>query len=134
MPREPFPAVAIAISFIDAINRQDLKVMSSLMSDGHELRVLDEPPVAGREANMDAWRGYFDLCPHYIIYPEQIGETADDAAILGYTTGSHLALPDDEERLLKVIWRAETTPDGRVAVWEFRDDSASLRTRLGFVG
>ena len=108
--------------------------MSGLMSEGHELRVLDEPPVVGRETNVDAWRGYFDLCPDYIIYPEQIGETADDVAILGYTTGSHLALPDNEERLLKVIWRAETTPDGRVAVWGVLDDSAGLRIRLGLIG
>ncbi len=108
--------------------------MSGLMSRGHELRVLDEPPVVGREANVDAWRGYFDLCPDYVIYPERIAETADDAAVLGYTTGSHLGLPDDEERVLKVIWRAETTRDGRVAVWEVLDDSAGLRTRLGFVG
>lgn len=54
------PAAAVVLSFIDCINRLDLDGLVDLMTEDHELRILDETPVVGRESNARAWRGYFD--------------------------------------------------------------------------
>jgi hypothetical protein len=54
----------------------------------------------------------------------------DEVLVLGSTTGSHLGLPDREERELTVIWRA-TVRDGRLALWQVIDDTPGQRAALG---
>jgi ketosteroid isomerase-like protein len=120
----------VTLSFIDCINRLDLDGLCDLMTEDHELRILDEAPLAGREANRDAWRGYFEAFPNYVIYPQRIAAGGDTVAVLGTTTGSHLGLPDAEERALPVIWTA-TARAGRLAVWAILEDSPATRSRLG---
>jgi hypothetical protein len=73
--REPTPAVAVVISFIDRINRGDVDALAELMSDDHTLAVLDEPPLVGKAANIAAWRGYMSSNPNYVIYPHQLAES-----------------------------------------------------------
>jgi ketosteroid isomerase-like protein len=114
--------VELAVSFIDHVNRRDLGGLCALMSPDHRLEVFDEAPVAGKEANAEAWRGYFDSFPRYVIYPHKITERAGTVAILGHTTGSHLGLSDDEERQLTLIWLAETS-DGMVTGWKLVEDN-----------
>ncbi len=63
MPRTPSPPVAAVVSFIDCINRGDLDGLTALMRPDHRLVVLDEQPVVGREANVEAWNGYFTAFP-----------------------------------------------------------------------
>src|SRR5262249_46492507 len=81
------------------------------------LQVLQEPPVTGREANRDAWNGYLTAFPDYVIYPDRLVHHGDDVLVLGSTTGSHLGLSDQDERQLKVIWRA-TVRDGLLTLWQ----------------
>jgi len=128
--RTPLPAVAAVIAFIDAINRGDVERLVALMSPDHLLQVLEEPPLIGREANRDAWVGYVTAFPDYVIYPDRIVQRGDDVLVLGSTTGSHLGLPDQEERQLKVIWRA-TVHDGLLALWQVIDDTPGQRALLG---
>jgi hypothetical protein len=91
---KPLPPVALAISFIDCINRSDLAALSDLLSTDHRLEVFDEEPLVGKQANAVAWRGYFEKFPSYVIYPREIAERSGIVAILGHTTGSHLGLRD----------------------------------------
>ena len=128
--RTPLPPVAAVIGFIDAINRGDVDRLVALMSPGHRLQVLREPPLTGREANRDAWNGYVTAFPDYVIYPDRIVHQGDDVLVLGSTTGSHLGLSDQEERQLKVIWRA-TVHDGLLALWQVIDDTPARRALLG---
>ena len=128
--RTPLPPVAAVIGFIDAINRGDVDRLVALMSPGHRLQVLQEPPLAGREANRGAWDGYLTAFPSYVIYPDHIVPRGDDVLVLGSTTGSHLGLPDDEERQLKVIWRA-TVRDGLLTLWQIIEDTPGRRALLG---
>jgi hypothetical protein len=110
------------------------------MSRDHALEVFDESPLAGREANTEAWRGYFDAFPRYLIHPHELsevvvevaGEAARDrvVAIVGHTTGSHLDLPDDEERTHTLIWLAHTS-NGRVSRWRLIDDTPANRAAYG---
>lgn len=128
--RHPPPSVAAVIGFIDSINRGDIERLHSLMAPNHQLQVLDEPPVSGREANREAWHGYVTAFPNYVIYPDRIVEHDNDVIVLGSTTGSHLGLPDEDERRLGVIWRA-TVRDGLLTLWQIIEDAPEQRARLG---
>lgn len=120
------PPVAVAIRFIDCINRGDLVGLTALMTDDHRLEVFDEPPVSGRDANRVAWRGYIEAFPNYVIHPILISQTGNVVAVLGSTTGSHLGLPDDEERRRTLIWLAHVRDD-LVERWMLVGDSPENR-------
>jgi ketosteroid isomerase-like protein len=128
--RTPLPPVAAVIGFIDAINRGDIDRLVALMLPGHRLQVLQELPVSGREANRDAWNGYVTAFPDYVIYPDRFVQRGDDVFVLGSTTGSHLGLSDQEERQLRIIWRA-TVQDGLLALWQIIEDTPGQRALLG---
>jgi len=128
--RTPLPPVAAVIGFIDAINTGDVDRLVALMAPDHRLQVLSEPPLDGREANRAAWHGYVTAFPDYVIYPDRFVHLGDDVLVLGSTTGSHLGLPDREERELPVIWRA-TVRDGRLVLWQVIEDTPGQRAFLG---
>ena len=117
MARRPLPPTAVALSFIDGINHGDLDRLAELMTDDHVLVVLDEPPLTGRAANLDAWRGYFTSFPSYVIYPHHVTATGERVVVEGTTTGSHLGLPDEEEQRLDVTWVAETAGE-KLSRWQ----------------
>ena len=120
------PPVAAVLSFVDAINRGDVTRRAELMADDHELHVFSEARVIGRQANLAAWRGYCDSFPDYIIYPRVITESSGEVSVLGHTTGSHLGLPDSQERNLTLIWRARVA-NGRLLNWTLVEDNAANR-------
>ena len=124
------PPVAVAVSFIECVNRRDFHRLGGLLADDHELRVFDEPPVAGRRENIEAWRGYFLSFPDYTIYPRAIAERDGTVAVLGHTTGSHLGLADDRERSRTLIWLAVAS-HGELRSWTLVEDSPSNRRRFG---
>ena len=126
----PLPPTAVVLSFIDCINRLDLDGLLDLMTEDHELHILDEEPVVGRDSNRRAWRGYFEAFPHYVVYPHRIADRGNAVAVLGTTTGSHLMLPDEKERQLLVLWVGEVR-DGRLASWSIVDDTPEGRARHG---
>lgn len=131
MAREPKPPVAAVIEFIDCINRGDVAGLGALMTPDHQLLVLDEPPLVGKEANVSAWHGYASSFPEYVIYPHQITERDGRVAVLGHTTGSHLGLPDNEEARLTVIWLAEARA-GALSLWRILEDNPQNRREFGF--
>jgi hypothetical protein len=129
----PESSEQLALRFIDCINRGDVAGLGRLMTEDHELRVFDESPLTGREANVAAWRGYVDSFPTYCIFPRRVSERDGIVAILGHTTGSHLGLPDAEEQQLTLIWVAEIV-DGGVRSWRLIADSSENRERFGLTG
>jgi DNA-binding PadR family transcriptional regulator len=124
------PPVAVAVSFIECVNRRDLHQLGHLLTDDHELRVFGEPPLVGRQANIEAWRGYFESFPHYTIYPRAITEREGTVAVLGHTTGSHLGLADDEERRHTLIWLAVASRR-ELRSWTLVEDNRTTRQRFG---
>jgi ketosteroid isomerase-like protein len=133
MARTPLPPVAAVVSFVDAINHGDVDRLGSLMTDDHRLVVLDEAPLTGRAENVEAWRGYASSYPEYVIYPDRFVERDGHVALLGRTTGSHLGLPDEQEREVSVIWVAEVV-DGTLAAWRIVEDTPEARARVGLSG
>jgi hypothetical protein len=99
------------------------------MAEDHRLVVFDEAPLTGRQANIDAWRGYADDFPSYVIHPSRIADADGTVAIQGRTTGSHL--PPAQEATETLIWLAEVV-DGRVREWRLVPDDAQHRARFGF--
>jgi hypothetical protein len=128
--RTPQPPVAVAISFVDCINRADTAGMSALMSADHELRVFHEEPVIGRAANAEAWAGYFADFPDYVLYPHTVATDGQMVAILGHTTGSHLGLDDDAEARLTLIWLVRAR-GGEVLSWTLLEDTPAHRSTYG---
>jgi ketosteroid isomerase-like protein len=125
MSRQPLPPVAAVLSFINCINRTDLDGLVSLMAEDHALKILDERPVVGREANRNAWRGYMSAFPHYVIYPERIEERGSEVTVRGTTSGSHLKLPDEEERKLVVTWVGVVERNGGLLTsWAIVDETS----------
>jgi ketosteroid isomerase-like protein len=124
------PPVAVVLSFIDRVNHGDVEGLGRLMTEDHTLEVLDEAPLRGRAANVQAWRGYVTSFPAYVIHPRRISERAGRVAVLGHTTGSHLGLPAERERELTLIWVAAVT-GGRVSGWRLLEDTAERRGDLG---
>jgi hypothetical protein len=122
--------IATAISFIDCINRRDVGGLRDLMAEDHQLEVFDEPPLTGREASIEAWSGYFQNFPEYVIYPDRIAQHDNEVVVLGHTTGSHLGLSYDDEQKLLVIWIAEIR-DGTVRAWRLEEDSPEHRRTTG---
>jgi hypothetical protein len=51
-------------------------------------------------------------------------------AVLGSTTGSHVGLPDAEERRLTLIWLADVV-NGRLRTWRLLEDTPDRRRELG---
>jgi ketosteroid isomerase-like protein len=127
---EAAPHAIVVMDFMDTINHGDAERLLSLMTDDHVMRVLDEPPVSGKDRLRDAWRGYFGAFLRYRVYIDRIAVQGDRVAVLGHTTGSHLGLPDEEEAQLPVIWTADIR-DQRLASWNILEDSRELRRRLG---
>jgi len=130
MRQSSLPPTAIVLSFIDRINRGDVDGLSELMTEDHHLVVLDEEPLVGRAANVEAWRGYASSYPRYVIHPRLIAGEGNRVAVLGTTTGSHLGLPDADERRLAVIWVAEVIGQA-LQSWRIEEDSQESRDRLG---
>jgi ketosteroid isomerase-like protein len=124
------PPIAVAITFVDCINRGDVDGLAALMTADHALRVFAEPPLVGRAANVAAWRGYAETFPDYVIAPRRISVRGDVVAILGHTTGSHLGLPDAQERQLTLIWLARIV-DELVCEWTLIEDTPDNRLAFG---
>jgi ketosteroid isomerase-like protein len=61
------PPLALTISFLDCINRGDLDGLCALMTADHELKIFAESPIVGRDANREAWEGYMQSFPQYVI-------------------------------------------------------------------
>jgi DNA-binding PadR family transcriptional regulator len=124
------PPVAVAMSFVACVNRRDVHGLGRVITEDHELRVFDEPPLVGRQANIEAWRAYFTSFPDYTIYPRAISERGGTVAVLGHTTGSHLGLPDEKERRRTLIWLA-VAARGRARSWSLIEDNRPNRHRFG---
>jgi ketosteroid isomerase-like protein len=118
------------VGFIDGINRGDIAQLASLMTDDHRLHVFDESPLDGKQANIDAWKSYTSAFRAYVLYPRQLVADGAQVVVLGHTTGSHLQLPDEQERELTLLWRA-IVRDGQLALWELIEDTPVRRAEFG---
>lgn len=74
--------------FTEAINDRDLDRMSQLLHPDHRLTDSLGRSVEGREAVLDAWRGYFGLMPEYRIDVREILVHGPRVAMFGSARGT----------------------------------------------
>jgi ketosteroid isomerase-like protein len=58
-------AVAVVLSFNEAINSRNVPALAELMTDTHRFIDSAGTTVDGKAACLDAWRGFFDAFPDY---------------------------------------------------------------------
>jgi ketosteroid isomerase-like protein len=56
-------APAVVLAFDEAINSRDVDALARLMTDAHRFVDPSGATVHGRDACVEAWRGFFDTCP-----------------------------------------------------------------------
>jgi hypothetical protein len=130
MPGHTKHPLAVAISFIDAINHGDVDRLAALMDKEYSLVIFGKAEE-GRERGIEGWRGYASAYPNYLIHPHRMVVEGNRAAVLGHTTGSHLGLPDEKEEKLTLIWVADVTIEGLVRTWELLEDNPKNKRETG---
>jgi uncharacterized protein (TIGR02246 family) len=115
----------IALNFVDCINRQDVEGLAALMTDDHTFVGYERGDRAqGRETMARGFAEYFTAFPDYRIHASKVLRSGDDIAIIGTTTGSHVA-PELEARET-LIWTARIER-GLVAEWRIYTDLEQIR-------
>jgi uncharacterized protein (TIGR02246 family) len=110
----------IALSFVDCINRQDAKGLAALMSEDHTFVGYERGDrTQGRDVMARGFAEYFAAFPCYRIHVSKVLRSGDDIAVIGTTTGSHVAR--ELEAREKLIWTARIE-QGRVAEWRIYTD------------
>ena len=120
----------VAFRLIERIDRQDLDGLLRLMTEDHSLLVFADHEMSGREEQCEAWKGYFDQCPEYMIHIQEMHVRGELAIIVGSTTGSHLGLPRLEEFRDPLIWTARVR-GGAIPEWALHRLTDDNRERFG---
>ena len=115
---------AVAVRFNNCINRRDVAGLAALMSDDHRFVDVESNTVSGKQACLQAWRGFFDAFPDYRNVFTSFTTRGDVVGIVGYSECT-------EPRLAgQAIWTA-TIRGETVAEWRVYADTPDTRARLG---
>jgi uncharacterized protein (TIGR02246 family) len=111
---------AVALEFVDCINRQDVEGLAALMTEDHTFVGYERGDrTQGREVMAGGFAEYFAAFPEYRIQVSRVLRSGDDIAIIGTTTGSHV--PPELEARETLIWTARIE-QGLVAEWRIYTD------------
>ena len=111
-------------SFNACINGRDANGLSKLMTADHIFIDTTGNRVAGKEACLDAWRGFFAAFPDYRNIFEYMRVTDDDVVSAGHSSCSDPRLDG------AALWSAKLR-GSRICEWRVYDDTAADRERLG---
>jgi ketosteroid isomerase-like protein len=112
------------LAFNHCINQRDLDALSKLMTADHVFIDAAGNSVAGREACVAAWSGFFVAFPDYRNIFERFSVMGSRAVILGRSACS------DPRLAGPALWTARVGA-GMVAEWRVYDDSDANRAALG---
>jgi uncharacterized protein (TIGR02246 family) len=104
----------VVLEFVERINRRDAGGLAELMTEGFTFVDYAGDVERGRDQLRESFAEYFRLYPEYLIHVDEVLRSGKDIAILGTTTGSHVA--SEEEAGETVLWVAEVE-GGLVASW-----------------
>jgi ketosteroid isomerase-like protein len=105
-------AVAVVLSFNEAINSRDLDALAELMTASHRFIDSAGATVDGKNACVAAWRGFFEAFPDYRNNFEEIADVGDGVVVVRGRSECSLASLDGPAE-----WRAVVV-DGRVDAWQ----------------
>jgi limonene-1,2-epoxide hydrolase len=114
------PSSAV-LKFVEFINEANLEGIASLTAEEYTFTDVagDVYIFRGAEAIKASWDEYLSAYPNYKIHVHRVLAGGNGVAIIGRTTGSHVA-PEIEEKET-VLWTAEVR-DGLVAEWRIYSD------------
>jgi ketosteroid isomerase-like protein len=115
---------AVAARFNGSINRRDVDGLATLMSDDHRLIDSEANTVSGKQACLDAWRGFFDSFPDYRNVFTSLSARDDVVTIMGYSECAEPSLAGP------AIWTTAIQGE-KVTEWRVYADNSETRARLG---
>jgi ketosteroid isomerase-like protein len=83
-------AVAVALEFINRINRHDVGGLAALMSEDHCFVDALGQVVDGRERMEKGWLSYFGWFPDYLIMVDEVLSNRNVVALFGTAEGTFL--------------------------------------------
>src|SRR5262245_63583704 len=104
--------VTVAARFNDCINRRDDDGLATLMSDDHRFVDAETNTVSGKQACLDAWRGFFDSFPDYRNIFTSLTAKDDVVVIVGHSVCAEPGL--DGPALWTATIQGETVTEWRV--------------------
>jgi ketosteroid isomerase-like protein len=104
--------------FVTAINRHDVKALTSLMMPDHVFVDSQGNQAHGATSMEAGWRGYFAMCPDYWIQTDDV--MAKSAVVLA--VGEAGGTIDGVAWRTPAAWKA-VIRDGRVAEWRVFADN-----------
>jgi hypothetical protein len=116
-------ALKTIAEFIDRINHGDVKGIIALLADNHTFIDAEGVIKNNFQHIVKDWEDYINTYVHYRIYIRQIFELEESVAIVGHTTGSHLALSDEVEFHSEgAIWLVKVAQE-KITHWQIFSDS-----------
>lgn len=119
----PNPPASAAVRFNDCINDRDVDGLADLMTDDHTFIDTEGGTVTGKQAALEAWRGFFAAFPDYRNVFTSVAARGEIITIVGHSVCSEPALAGP------AIWTAKVTAD-QVAEWRVHADTQEIRARL----
>ena len=112
-----------ALQFNEYINGQDIKGLSSLMTEDHTFIDREDEVYKGKETMTKGWIEFFASFPDYQNTFTRVDSRNDLVILIGYATWSKGSSADH------AIWTARIEDD-RVAEWRIYHDTERNRRKL----
>lgn len=122
----------VALAFVRAINKQDLKAMEELMAPNHRFIDSRGNAITGRHHVRVGWQHYFHLAHDYTIEVQESFCKGPVAVLTGVAQGSYTIdgkLERDERWSIPAAFRA-FIEDGKIVEWRVFADHEPLRKHL----
>jgi ketosteroid isomerase-like protein len=110
-------AVSVVLAFNEAINQRDLGALAELMTERHRFVDSESTAVEGKQACVEAWRGFFAGFPDYRNEFVDVVDAGDGVVVARGRSHCSFAALDGP-----AVWRAVVT-DGRVDLWQVSEPS-----------
>ena len=113
-------AVDIVLHFVKAINRADLRMLSTFMAKDHLFIDSDGTETRGRKAMRGAWGRYFAMMPDYHIDIDETYCSGGTVVLIGRASGTYAVegkLRARNRWSVPATWRAVVIAN-QVGVWQ----------------
>lgn len=111
-------------NFIDAINKHNVEMICSLVTDDHIFIDSHGNEAIGKNQMKKGWIGYFQLFPDYKIEITEVLIDRDIVAGFGYASGTYKGLDSTSENhwRLPASWKAAIR-DEKIFLWQVYADA-----------
>jgi ketosteroid isomerase-like protein len=117
------------LEFVRAINARHIDKIVGMMTPDHTFVDPGGNAIPGRRAMRDAWLGYFEMVPDYLIEVEESLAAGQTVVVLGAASGTYSkdgCLDPRNHWDAPAAWRAEVE-DERISRWQVFADLEPLR-------